>query len=55
MKISEIDEYVKTLTLDPEEFSVTDVREIIENLFLIFLILLMILILIIRVIKNSDL
>ena len=32
MKISEIDDYVKTLTLNPDEFSVTDVREIIENL-----------------------
>ena len=32
MKISEIDDYVKTLTLNPEEFSVTDVREIVEKL-----------------------
>jgi hypothetical protein len=32
MKISEINDYVKTLTLNPEKFSVTDVRDIVEKL-----------------------
>ena len=32
MQISEIDNYVKTLTLDPDKFSVIDVRKIVDNL-----------------------
>ena len=32
MKITEIDDYVKTLTLNPDIFSVTQVRDIVEKL-----------------------
>ena len=34
MKISEINDYVKTLSLNPQKFSITDVRGIVDNLII---------------------